>query len=273
MCRLIGWVAREPVTMRELLGDDAVARLLHLSTVHCHGWGVAWRDGDRLRVRRSPDQASRDPGFATVLDSLATTAAVVHLRLATPGFDRLITDTHPFSDGQWALAHNGAISPGTRVGELLTPGSPAPQGTTDSERWFLALRDAYDRLGDDADADTGQARRLATATSSVLQRARSAGLTSSSWNSLVLGPEALFAVNHHDDSWQPADIPVWPSDAPGPVAGWPPYFDLRLRDDDGARTVISSGVVDDTAGWEMLPNHSVLRLGFPDSKAECVDIG
>ena len=146
MCRLIGWVAREPVTMRELLGDEAVARLLHLSTVHCHGWGVAWRTADRLLVRKSQSQASHDPGFLDVLDSLSTTAAVVHLRLGTPGFDRLLTDTHPFSDGEWALAHNGAVAPAERVDALLTGRSGTPQGTTDSERWFLALRHEYARL-------------------------------------------------------------------------------------------------------------------------------
>lgn len=272
MCRLIGWVAREPVTLREVLGDDAVARLLHLSTVHCHGWGVAWRAEGRLLVRRSTDQASRDPDFRTVLDSLATTAAVVHLRLGTPGFDRQLTDTHPFSDEQWALAHNGAVAPAARVDELLPAGAPAPQGTTDSERWFLALRHAYDCLGDTDPAGADPASRVAAAASIVMQRARSAGLTCSSWNSLVLGPRSLFAVNDHDDSWRPADIPVWPTDEPGPVAGWPPYFDLRWRDAGGTQVVVSSGVVDDTQDWTMLPNRSVLRLDLAGGDAEVVDI-
>lgn len=261
MCRLIGWVAREPVTLRELLGDDAVERLLHLSTVHCHGWGVAWRAGEELLVRRSQGSAARDAGFLGVLDSLSTTSAVVHLRLGTPGFDRQLTDTHPFCDGRWALAHNGAMSPNDRVDALLAAHSAAtPHGTTDSERWFLALREEYERLTGEPAADP--AARLAAATSAVMRRASAAGLTCSSWNSMLLGPDALFVVNAHDDSWQPADIPVWPATAPAPGIGWPPYFDLRLRDKDGAQVVTSSGVVDDTDGWAMLANHSVLRLGF-----------
>lgn len=264
MCRLVGWVSSEPVTMRDLLGDAAVERLLHLSTVHCHGWGAAWREDDTLVVRRSQTQASNDPDFLDVVDSLRATAAIVHLRLGTPGFDRQLDDTHPFTDGTWALAHNGAVAPSDRVDALLPQDSTrVPQGTTDSERWFLALLHEFERI-DDQSAAHG---RLATAVASVVDRAERSGLRCSSWNSLLLGPQALYVVNHHDAAWQPGSIPVWPDSPPGEASCWPPYFDLRMREADAARLVVSSGVVDDPDGWDLLPNGSVLRLDFDDPAA------
>ncbi|HET6876359.1 MAG TPA: class II glutamine amidotransferase [Jatrophihabitans sp.] len=267
MCRLVGWVSARPVTMRELLGDAAVDRLLTLSTVHCHGWGAAWWADGRLVVRRSAVQAGEDPGFLELVDSLAATSAIVHLRLGTPGFGRDVDDNHPFADGSWALAHNGAVAPSHRVDALLAPDSArAPRGTTDSERFFLALRDELDAL---AGADTPH-EGVPHAVANVVERALGEGMHASSWNSLLLGPEALYVVNHHDRSWVPVDVQLWPDMYPEQAVCWPPYFDLRIRELDGACVVVSSGVVDDVRttegdrapGWELLPNDSVLRLDF-----------
>lgn len=269
MCRLVGWVSSEPVTMRELLGDAAVERLLYLSAVHCHGWGAAWREDASLIVRRSQTQASNDPDFLEVIDSLRTTAAIVHLRLGTPGFDRQLDDTHPFTDGTWALAHNGAVAPSDRVDALLPQDSPLiPQGTTDSERWFLALLHEFERTDERPEAHD----RLAAAVAAVVDRAERSGLRCSSWNSLLLGPHALYVVNHHDAAWQPGSIPVWPDSPPDEASCWPPYFDLRMRESDGARLVVSSGVVDDPDGWELLPNASVLRLDFSTGGSQHAEI-
>jgi predicted glutamine amidotransferase len=281
MCRLIGWVSATPVTLRQLLGDAAIDRLVHLSTVHCHGWGAAWWTDGSLRVRRSPTQAGADPGFLDLVDTLATTSGIVHLRLGTPGFGRDVTDNHPFADDAWALVHNGAVAPRDRVDALLAPGSArVPSGTTDSERWFLALRDELDLLADDAARSAG----VAAAVAEVVSRARVNGMHASSWNSLLLGPDALHVINYHDRSWVPVDIQLWPEMYPDRAVCWPPYFDLRTREIGGASVVVSSGVVDelgdsegdsdvDTApGWTLLPNGSVLRLGFAAPSGEVTPI-
>lgn len=252
MCRMVGWVSSTPLTLRDVLGGAAVERLLELSEIHCHGWGIAWRDGERLAVHRATARASDDPEFAAVVDRLATTAAVVHLRLATPGYGRRVADNHPFSADGWALAHNGAIAPTDGVDALLRPGSTrTPRGSTDSERLFLALRD---------ELDAGAS--LPDAVDSVIGRAARAGLYASSWNGMLLGPHALYVINHHDVSWVPPDIQLWPDALPAELARWPPYFDLRCRRHDGCYVVASSGIDHDTANWTLLPNHSIVEVGL-----------
>lgn len=252
MCRMVGWVSAVPVTARELLGDAAIERLRALSAVHCHGWGVAWREGDGVRVHRAALPAGDDRDFGRVVDELAVTSAVLHIRLGTPGLGREAADTHPFTDGQWALIHNGAVAPVTSVDKLLGPASARrPVGSTDSERWFLALRDEIDG-----------GRSVPEAVNTVIARAHAAGLRGSSWNSMLLGPDALHLVNHHDHALLPADIVLWPDECPKDILCWPPYFDLRVRQRDGASAVISSGIVDDVTDWQLLPNHSASHLSL-----------
>lgn len=248
MCRLAGWVAPAPVTMRDVLGDAAVDRLVRLSTVHCHGWGAAWHDGDVLRTHRSPVAAHADADFADFVDGLAATAAIVHLRLGTPGYGRSVAENHPFTDGVRALIHNGAVAPTARVDALLPPGA-RPEGTTDSERWFLALR---------AELDAGLP--VTDAVERVVARAAHAGLHASSWNSLLLAPDGLHVINHHDAAWVPVDVQVWPELYPPVTTDWPPYFDLRSHTDGDRVAVLSSGIVDDTDGWPLLPNETVVSL-------------
>jgi predicted glutamine amidotransferase len=256
MCRLVGWVAPEPLTMREVLGDAAVSRLLELSTVHRDGWGAAWHSPDGvLQTTRSPVAAFEDAAFASLVDSLRVCAATVHLRLGTPGFGRTIAENHPFTDGTWALMHNGAVAPRSIVDALLPPGVSA-SGTTDSERWFLALRT---RLAAGASVDDAAA--------DVIQVAEAAGLHASSWNSLLLGPDALHVINHHDLAWVPVDVQLWPELYPDRAVEWPPYFDLRLRQSRGVTTVLSSGIVDDTTEWTLLPNEAVLSVPLDGTRS------
>lgn len=247
---MVGWVAAEPVTVRSLLGDPAIERLRALSAVHCHGWGVAWRDRRGVHMHRATRLAADDPGFDRIVDGLAAPSALLHIRMGTPGFGRRPADTHPFADGDWAMIHNGAVHPTTDVDRLLAPGSSRrPAGSTDSERWFLALRD-----------ETERGRSFPAAVATVIERANAAGLRSSSWNSMVLGPDALYLVNHHDHALLPVDIALWPDEIPKHIVCWPPYFDLRVRQRDGASVITSSGIVDEVEDWLLLPNRSVSEI-------------
>ena len=82
------------------------------------------------------------------------------------------------------------------------------------------------------------------------------------WNSMLLGPDSLHVVNHHDHALLPVDIELWPDLYPKELVCWPPYFDLRLRQRAGVSVAVSSGIVDDVTDWTLLPNRSVLRLPF-----------
>jgi predicted glutamine amidotransferase len=258
MCRLVGWVSSAPVTASEVLDEDAVARLSSLSEVHCHGWGAAYVERGRLRVRRSPLPAWQDDEFRWFLSSVRTTSAVLHLRMGTPGYGRRLLENHPFTDGEYAFAHNGAVLPPDRADALLAASTRRiAEGTTDSERIFLGLLDELDSQA----VGASFASRVAGSIAVVVDRAERAGLHASSWNSMLLGPEGLAVICEHDPSSVAKDVKLWPDVYPSRLAGWPPYFDLRVRDrGDGVRVVASSGIVDDVAEWELLANHSVLAL-------------
>ncbi len=251
MCRLVGWVSDTPRTLLDVLGDTAVARLTHLSSVHADGWGAGWHDDSgALRVQRSATQAGLDEQFEAFATGLATTAGFVHLRLGTPGCGYGLSSNHPFVDGDWAIAHNGAINPTAGTDALLLPGSERhPLGRTDTERYFLALRDEMEANGEDIPA----------AMNEIVARMAGAGLTSSSLNSMLLGPEALNVISWHDPLWQATTIQVWPSDELAAGAVLPAYYPLSYRADDSLVAVVSSGIVSD-AGWSTLPNHTVVRI-------------
>lgn len=251
MCRLVGWVARTPMTLQDVLGRTAVERFTHLSCVHSDGWGAAWHDehGD-LVVTRSSLAARDDPGFDGFAQRLASTSAFVHLRLGTPGCGHGPLNTHPFADGSWALAHNGAFAPGERIDRLLGDGVRRPVGETDSERYFLALRAGMARDGASVPAAVDQ----------VLDRMARVGLTASSLNAMLLGPDALHVISSHDAEWQATTIPVWPADELASGAVLPPYFPMIHTETERAVVAASSGIVSNQDGWAPIPNHAVLRI-------------
>jgi predicted glutamine amidotransferase len=252
MCRLVGWVAATPVTLADVLGHTAVERFTHLSHVHADGWGAAWHDEHgELAVTRSPTAARTDPGFAEFATSLATTAGFVHLRLGTPGCGYGPLSNHPFTDGPWALAHNGAFAPGERMDALLADDDTRrPVGETDTERYFLALRTELDRNGGS----------VAAAVDTVLGRMARVGLTASSLNALLLGPDALHVISSHDADWQATTIQVWPADELASGVVLPAYFPMIVKETADLVVAASSGIVSDLDGWRAIPNHTVLRV-------------
>ncbi len=266
MCRLLGWVSSAPRSMADVLGPAALDGFTALSRHHADGWGLATaRAGDGPEVERSTAGAAGDPAFARAVHRAAP-AGVAHLRWATPGMAVETRNTHPFRRGDTAFAHNGALHPQDRLSRALPLRAPyAPEGTTDSERYFLTLLAALD-----AGAD------VAAAVSAVVARIGEAGLEVSSLNALLLTPTTLAAVNVHD----PARAPLHPhadpdgdprSGADAAAARDAPYFDLRYREDAGAVVVASSGF-DQPAdeGWAPLPDSSVLLIDRATLRTEVV---
>jgi predicted glutamine amidotransferase len=251
MCRLVGWVAATPVTLADVLGHTAFERFAHLSHVHADGWGAAWHEHGEPAVTRSATAARTDPGFAEFAGGLASTAGFAHLRLGTPGCGYGPLSNHPFTDGPWALAHNGAFAPGEHIDALLAPGDPRrPLGETDTERYFLALRTELDRNGGS----------VPDAVAEVLARMARAGLTASSLNALLLGQDALHVISSHDADWQATTIPVWPADELASGVALPPYFPMIHKVTGDAVVTASSGIVSELDGWLPIPNHAVLRI-------------
>ncbi|MEX2194807.1 MAG: class II glutamine amidotransferase [Thermoleophilaceae bacterium] len=141
MCRVLGCVAAEPVTIRhELL--EAENPFIRQSEEHDSGWGMAVyerAEGGQPRCVRFPQAAHADGDFidATHLRGRIFNA---HVRRATIG-GLSMENTHPFCLGNYSFSHNGTVM---RARRLLEPGVTPPAGETDSECLFAFLMRDFD---------------------------------------------------------------------------------------------------------------------------------
>ena len=232
VCRLLGWTTRVPTTLRELLGDDDLADFAELSTKHGDGWGVArstWTR--RVAVRKRADTARTSPEFARWAGGRRSDSGIAHLRWATMGLDIGPDNTHPFTNGRVAFAHNGSIRPPAALDELLTERSQRRRrGTTDSERYFLLVAQ---RLRDGA----SPAEALRTTADEI-----AATTPFTSLNCLLLTPGELYAFCRFDPDGDLEDKD-------------PEYYNLRYRTSGDAVVVSSSGW---GRGWQELANGDLL---------------
>ena len=238
MCRFLAYVSREPVAPAGLLTNGALHEFIALSRENRDGWGIAWRDnGGSLRLAKAPEPAQGSSEFYWVTSAVQTDSLMMHLRWATRGLGFGLKDTHPFARDGIAFAHNGAIKPVEKLEELV----PAEEretleGTTDSERYFLAAVSALKRKRDEEEAlrdlmrDIGR-RCLYT-----------------SLNCLLLTSERLYAVCRYN--------PEHP-DARYHLRRDPDYFKLRYRSSLGSLVVASSGWRA-SGSWETLENGQAL---------------
>ena len=112
MCRLLGVVSTTARPLTALLQDD-LEPFTALSSEHCDGWGVAHRcderEGGGLTIRKAAEPARSSDGYREALTAAHTDAALLHLRKASAGMANNPDNTHPFTDGRIAFAHNGWI--------------------------------------------------------------------------------------------------------------------------------------------------------------------
>jgi predicted glutamine amidotransferase len=218
-----------------------------MARLHRDGWGTAWRGKHRLGVTVRPHSGIGDADLEDTLVAGPSTARLVHLRLATRGMACTTANTHPFVVDGMAFAHNGSFQPNGAVDRLIGGRQRAGiEGTTDSERYFAAIRTRMDEgaTAFEAALDTVAALRAAFPDRSL--------------NALLLTDDELIAVHasegvpipHHEfaASGIPSHrLPRHHEDA---------YYLMRSkRGPDGSVVVASSGL--DITGWEPLPAESV----------------
>jgi predicted glutamine amidotransferase len=231
MCRLLGWATRVPTTLTDLLGAGDLADFTELSTKHGDGWGVARSTRRRVAVRKQPDAARTSAEFTRWAGRRRTDLGLAHLRWATLGLGVDRDNTHPFTDGRVAFAHNGSIRPPEGLERLLSDRSRRRrQGTTDSERYFLAVAQL---LRDGAAPEEA----LRTTADEIAATAEFTSL-----NSLLLTPDSLYAFCRFDPAGR------WEDDDPE-------YYNLRYRVSPDAVVVGSSGWGSD---WRELANGDLL---------------
>ncbi len=119
MCRMLGVMPEENAAL-----DFKIVRSFRSlafcgqvspgsSPGHSDGWGItAWENGVPIYLGREPSNAMLDSKFddACTLGEKRRLSSplIAHLRKASVGL-KIVENTHPFVDGEWAFAHNGTI--------------------------------------------------------------------------------------------------------------------------------------------------------------------
>lgn len=263
MCRLLGYVARRPTSVVEVLGQQGFEAFTALTAVHGDGWGMAWQDPDEqtLRCASADGSAISDPTYSQLARQRLGRAGIVHLRWATPGLPLTPQNTHPFVDDGYAFAHNGHISPIDRLEGLLTKESRARlHGDTDSERYFRFVMQCIAEQGDDA---AGLSQSLAVLVSEFPQ---------ASLNALMLTTTHLFGVHINSQASTPVEglRALFDSDEAIPLRHTDDeYFamDFRLMPD--AVHVISSGI--DPEGWTPVPENTAAMIDLASLELSRLD--
>lgn len=230
MCRLLAYASRTPVTLTDLLGEEELAEFVGLSEVHCDGWGFAWAAEEGVGVIRVPDAAHSSPEFVRVSQEHRSDLAITHVRWATDDLAITPENTHPFTDGRTAFAHNGAIRPATALDDLVPDDlAGLRHGTTDSERYYLAVLD--------------RARRMAPADAlaEVVLAITEGGYDYTCLNAMLLTDTELVVVNRFRPEAEALEGPE--------------YYRLHYRIGPDAVVVSSSGWGD---GWQSLENGQML---------------
>lgn len=235
MCRLLAYASSTPLTLADMLGPEGLTQFTELSTIHADGWGTARAEGDRIVTEVEPDAARSSDRFAHMAYSAPTDLALVHLRWATMGLPVAPQNTHPFTDGAVAFAHNGSVSPPGALEALISERwKPFLRGDTDSERYFLAL---MSRLHGVEPTPEAVARAYAELLTEIMS-----SFTYTSLNSMLITPDHLVVACAFDEEAAATDEE-------------PEYFRLRYRVHEDHVLVSSSGW---GKGWNTLPNGHVL---------------
>jgi predicted glutamine amidotransferase len=242
MCRILGYCANDHVSVADLVGEAGLDAFTALSAWHRDGWGMAAADGAGLQVAKSPLPAGDDPDYLRLAGKQLGDTGLVHLRWATPGLAVEDRNSHPFTYGEYALAHNGAIHPQDRLPEMLPPEWERKLTSgTDSERYFLHIMSGLESNGGD----------VVKAVAETVRHIRD-NYTPNSLNAILVGPGALYAIAWHD----PDRIPIESIRARNSPEVPELYFDLSYQETGEGVVVASTGWPQD--GWTQLPNGSVL---------------
>jgi predicted glutamine amidotransferase len=199
--------------------------------------GLGWYDDTTGPfIVQSPHSAETDPAFTAAAAQPHGDTGIVHFRAATPGLEINPANSHPFTRGELMMAHNGAIFPQEKLDEILPPEwRNEPHGTTDSERYFLAIVAA---MQDGLDEVAAIRRVVAHSLDRFLP---------TSLNAFLVTPRRLCAVNWFpDEPWRPEYYELLTGEQRKT------YFDLSYRVD-------ATGITITSTGWSAGKWHTISR--------------
>lgn len=163
MCRLYGQISARAAPASDFLADSERS-LLKQSDVRGRdlqkdGWGVAFYEGDRARVVKSPNPIFEEAGKFSALSARIRSKVVLgHIRAASNPrgvpVRRLIgrENTQPFTDGRVVFIHNGTLHIPGEVEKALGRWRRRVRGLNDSEVYFWQFMKFLERCGDPSKA-------------------------------------------------------------------------------------------------------------------------
>lgn len=225
MCRLMGFTAMREQSIADIAGSHFEEFSL-LADRHKDGWGIS--TDSFLEKEVTPARQSKE--FDKAIHQ-SERAALLHFRFASTGINIQESNSHPFMRDGISFIHNGTIKPATTVDEFVAPDLLEQMtGTTDSERYFLAIMTAL------------RTDSLADAVVQTVRKIKSTG-NFSSLNAMVLSPDFYIVVAEHDNTRIPKDEPL-------------DYYRLSYNEENDGLVVASSGW--DQTGWVEIPNHTMM---------------
>jgi predicted glutamine amidotransferase len=267
MCRLLAYASPHDHAIADLLSEDELAEFSALSKLHGDGWGMAWVPGNdrgfeaQLGSTRSASRAIDDPLYQVFAASPMGRAGLAHIRWATPGYAVTEQNSHPFTIGPWAFAHNGNIEHSERIEALLSHRSKALlEHDTDSKRYFLLVLQRIEELGDPI---AGVRRALAD----IPELCELGTL-----NAVLLSDELLVAIQAQGAT--PAPIEWLAKSAGGaerlPAGHDESYYKLRFSQRGSSLVISSTGI---TSGrWSTLDEDSIIVVDLRTNTVEILPL-
>src|SRR5579875_1199082 len=147
MCEMLAAAFDAPVRFAEL--HDRIASL-EVYGLGSFGWGVAWLDGEQVRVSRGLGRFVDEAADDGDLQAARSTRFLAHLRRPNKLSTVQLADTQPFSHGSdFAFCHNGFLQ---RAEQFRATYADRLAGGADSEIGWVLFTDRVREGTDPADA-------------------------------------------------------------------------------------------------------------------------
>lgn len=141
MCRILGLFGSriDYSLLRDFQNLALIGKIrAGMTPGHQDGWGMAgFQENKAFYFSRSKRSANNDLDYELSIEKawqLKISSLVLHIRKASSGGVSL-ENTHPFIRDNWVFCHNGTINEASKIPLKQLK----PEGTTDSERFFLFL--------------------------------------------------------------------------------------------------------------------------------------
>jgi predicted glutamine amidotransferase len=235
----MGFVATNETSISQIAGE-AFSQFAALADRHKDGWGFS--TDETLTKEILPARSSTQFDLAVTAKEKG---ALLHFRFASTGINVQESNSHPFFRDGISFIHNGTIKPADTVDPFIVADLlDSMTGTTDSERFFLAIMtEARNSSVQDAFLQT-------------IRKIKSTG-NFSSLNSMLLTPDLYLVAVEHDNTRIPKEEPA-------------DYYRLAYKLDSAGLVVASSGW--DQAGWVEIPNHTLMVVNRKNLERDFISI-